>query len=606
MSERFVVVSHAKARSQKASGLTAIRALALPLPPYALIQEAKTVNHSASSKDLEQLNNMGSDIFFRPCPTKPRHGFVNSRVIPQSDRLTGLHKLADEILAAGEPVEIIAMPRIDALASAVWTQDSLTIGPGHDGATAGRNCQILTMPMPPKWISYLRSILKPAFDEDVFLEVVWGKPQDIDEYTQAIQPWVVQARIGPKVPKGAGNYVPKETTIKLVMNPNSYTWQQWERMCPKFKEGTVVHIPNGSRTCHPAIHAIINKVPIVFDLQKPKVGTVLEPTKAVEKPKLCYEQARRGFFDGLQEPISVCYGLAAAHSYGAIDFTSPIQASAWGRGIGRLVKAAIAVVGGEARYAKHREVVIFGPNRPSWLKTHQGQVRDDVYSEVAEWGTDLLSRHAHYWWFCHSLKKSTGGYSGPRWTKAASLALRIGNYFTLPKSKLEANWSRLASCTNSLAVAVHNGGALFNKFHDTDYLNRIAKTPGLFIGPFIIEEHPAYPTHSHVKIWKAGITASRSASKKIKSVINKPQKLTNFKIRHYSEHPKSHMFRVQSIVPNMSIEMDFHIPGLEPQVFAAYPKSSSNAGTDKVYHVCSLDSYIKYKPENNIVINFKI
>jgi hypothetical protein len=95
----------------------------------------------SSKKDITDLDPKfwkDKKIFARPCPKVPRHGFVDSRVISNKEELKSLYK---EVLKEDPQGEIVLTNFLDnAVCNAVLTTGgTISIGPGHNGATAGKN-----------------------------------------------------------------------------------------------------------------------------------------------------------------------------------------------------------------------------------------------------------------------------------------------------------------------------------------------------------------------------------------------------------------------------------------------------------------------------------
>ena len=102
---------------------------------------------SAADQALTKYYNLDSELsappFARPCPVKPRHGFVDSRRVAG---ITALTELARETYKEDKDAEILLMPFLKAEFSFIRTPESITIGRGHDGVTAGRSSDLLDLP----------------------------------------------------------------------------------------------------------------------------------------------------------------------------------------------------------------------------------------------------------------------------------------------------------------------------------------------------------------------------------------------------------------------------------------------------------------------------
>ena len=99
----------------------------------------------------------GGCNFVRPCPQRPRHGFVDSRVIESATEARGI---VWETYAADPDAELLAMPEFRASWSAITTPGGISVGPFHDGATAGRDSVFFAT------ASTVRQFSKRLFDSD--------------------------------------------------------------------------------------------------------------------------------------------------------------------------------------------------------------------------------------------------------------------------------------------------------------------------------------------------------------------------------------------------------------------------------------------------------
>ena len=84
-----------------------------------------------------------SSGFARPCPVRPRHGFVDSRPYTGRGALKSIFLEAKEV---DPEAELIIMPFLSGKFSGIITPNSLTIGQGHAGATAGTGSVHLHFP----------------------------------------------------------------------------------------------------------------------------------------------------------------------------------------------------------------------------------------------------------------------------------------------------------------------------------------------------------------------------------------------------------------------------------------------------------------------------
>lgn len=207
--------------------------------------------------------------FARPCPIRPRAGFVDSRIVKSSAELATVW---EETLAADPKGEVLLMTPITAKWSACVLPGLLSIGPGHDGATAGKHA--IGVPLlgniPGELTVHLPQ-LNLGRGEVPHVEVVHGT--HAGSYGDLTY-WV-QARSGPAVEAGAVDYVPASMEVLQVIKPCD-DLLEWEAQVKTLAPGTVVHAPGATLASHAAIHCIAAGVPFLTS-RTPKVGEVLQP-----------------------------------------------------------------------------------------------------------------------------------------------------------------------------------------------------------------------------------------------------------------------------------------------------------------------------------------
>lgn len=217
--------------------------------------------------------------FARPCPVRPRHGFVDSQEVSSIRQVAGLvHKLA----LTDPEGEIVFMPSLaDAKYSAVVNRAGITYGRGNDGATSGQSCLFVPSPVSAQsWrASTSGGVADLGVEEEAYLELVADK----DVFR------AVQLRDGP-ASKAATNFIPARVEVKKVLTPIGFHGNGgadvspdglllWEAqvLAAKGEEGVVVYLPNASLACHYAVHAMAIGIPVVTRWSGSLApGTVLE------------------------------------------------------------------------------------------------------------------------------------------------------------------------------------------------------------------------------------------------------------------------------------------------------------------------------------------
>jgi hypothetical protein len=122
-------------RTQKARGMAVITTVGrMYTPPTVLIQS--TTDLAKVEKVLQVFHEAGEKTWARPCPTRPRHGFLESRKVDTVDQVK---ELWEKTKALEDDAELMLQPMVNATMSGIITPNKLVWGPGNDGATSGRD-----------------------------------------------------------------------------------------------------------------------------------------------------------------------------------------------------------------------------------------------------------------------------------------------------------------------------------------------------------------------------------------------------------------------------------------------------------------------------------
>ena len=194
-------------------------------------------------KDLSSLNY--AVVFCRPCPTKPRHGFIDSRTCKSAESIRKIYEQTLEEDAGGE---LILMQQAHADLSAVWTPESYSIGCGNAGATSGR-ATTLALPhdeLIPKHVKEQAGIQSTPYIEFV-------------SHNDELCP--VQLRDGPLPVVMNINWIPNDVVVKNTIDTDAYTLLEYENELKNAPPGTVVFSRGSGLTSHWAAHAFNNNIP---------------------------------------------------------------------------------------------------------------------------------------------------------------------------------------------------------------------------------------------------------------------------------------------------------------------------------------------------------
>lgn len=453
--------------TQKAKGLLALHAMGVGysegitvLPIYGLlsVKEPLTKPPAWSFKPSQR-------IFARPCPPNPEHGFVESREIKSWEELEALRQ---ETFAVCEDAEIMLTPLIQAAYNALWTPQLLTVGPDHDGATAGKNC--INLPLMGM------STLSPAVCKNA--GIAEGKGPYIEAVYDSQQCHLTQLRGGPILESSQLDCIPRRMKVKTVRKTNGEDLLEWAKVIKMLPRGTAVWHPGGSPTDHYSVHCRENKVPICITFE-PQVGKMLVPTKKIEDLDPIEMLRGAAVVDRLDlyphASRATILALVALHNSGAIRGTN----SFWhGAAASILIKLGSAALHGEARHAAGRNV---NKNRSDQHKFHAGQSL--AYSRAR------LSRVTKLLYYGFGDPKVSHSFGGPNWALCgASLVPLYNGLRQLALEPTAAHASELLQALNIAINQAHNGGWWLNKFVDGSAYVDIPKgsfTRILQIGPML-------------------------------------------------------------------------------------------------------------------------
>jgi hypothetical protein len=426
-------------RTQKAKGVQLLREYGL-LGFDADIYPIESVHPN----DLQQK-------FVRPCPMLPRHGFVDSRYI---DTYEDAVTIIAETKAADDQAEIITMPKIACDHSGIWTPGLLTIGPGNDGATTGRNT--LNLPTAGTYDGISNVLKKRAgITDSPYVEFLYA------DYRRP----VVQVRNGPEIPLTV-DYIPNEITVKEIVraedHPDLLEWESFMN-ARKGADGLVVSHLGGSLASHYSVHAVLNGIPVVVS-RKVKVGEVLSPT--VEDRDFSIDELRAGFYYAQ-------YARWNKEQLARVMLTALHHTALWkgkhdvliGMGIGAAYRLTVLAALGEFRHnarLNHKKNN-FQKDRNTVYNCYLSRSMQGITEERMALALKSFGGGAAAGW--------TGGYGGVKWYEFAKYAPLIHN------ALLEGNAKAALENFNQCVHAAHNNGWAFNKFVGDHEMTMAASNP---------------------------------------------------------------------------------------------------------------------------------
>lgn len=399
-------------------------------------------------------------LFARPCPLKPRHGFVDSQPVQSSNETLNVFRRARE---ADPNAEMLLMPFMEANLSAILTPSAVSVGRGHDGVT-GKGNNVITLPLAHanfEWVNKKEA----GITNTPYIESVTDEEGNIK---------LVQLRDGPAVSLNAaedGTYIPRTTRVQVVIKADG-DLLKWETRMKRAGEGTVVTMPGGSMLSHYAVHAVLNHIPVVFDGRALKRGDRLKAN--VKAIAVDYSAMARGLTYGLTKVptgnniIRVCrkwmrFAAVMAHQATALTSTQD-GAIALGVAVGYMLRCAAGAARAEARHV---------PTDIDKMVTKGGD-REAYYYEYAH---DYLRARVELPIVHEAFEKGSWhtAFGGKRWggISGAVIALdRAANEFLASPST--ATYTPMLASLHTLLNAIHNGASWVTKFIETKILDRAA------------------------------------------------------------------------------------------------------------------------------------
>ena len=444
-----------KIKTQKAKGVSISAISDLNAGAILNIWRGRIVN------DIKKISGP-FPAFARPCPTKPRHGFVESKIVNSKSQATSLFK---EAIKADSNAEMLLGPPIDAVVSAIVTGDGLlSLGKGHDGATSGKDS--FSIRVAPLAIS--KATLEAArISDNPYVEIVCGNELTRNKFSSStkfnlnkLEPppstWVVQMRDGPKG-TFTSDFIPKKTEVKKVISPCE-DLLEWEEICRNLPEGVVVYSPGSTLASHAAVHCVINNIPFITSYN-PTVGSFVEPneqSKQKDFDKNTFEQylaVGQKIIKSDNNFLTFCF--AVIHNWAYLKNSSYAERYL-GAALGGLAWAGLAACHGEYRH----------------IKINGGKYVDrrSIYKNIDLSSIETIKKTTKIDFF---YKLKSASFGGQLWNDSFIIALSL--IHNLRDGKIKDAIQE----ANKLINASHNGGHLLNKFVDNSVFDIAASNPGL-------------------------------------------------------------------------------------------------------------------------------
>ncbi len=446
-----------KIRTQKGRGVVALAQSGQPwskIPAFAIAQEPLDIPRCLTALFPHGVVDGNFEVFARPMPITPMHGFVDSRLVTTN---AGLVALWEETRTADPQGELMLMTPIPADLNLIVHPGAIIIGRGHDGATAGHGC--VTIPLLGKLSDNWRALATAATvksHEWPFFELV----------IEGQHIWYTQMRGGPAMPLDE-DYIPAFMTVEHVVQATG-DLLEWKAICDTMQPGTAVAHVHGSIGSHYGVHCIEHKIPILTT-RMPVVGETLKPTTVL--PPYDLEALRTGVVAGTLVDLkpresrhyAVQFVLLCMHSAPRMRRTSAFW---FGAACALMERLGVAAALGEWRHA----------GRHGGTTPFHAMGRDQVYTAAFPDPFPYRKLLPGALYSFEYGKWSGGGFGGKKWGECArsvvELDMAIMSMMLEPQA---ATASALVQALNNAVNKAHNNGWWMNKFIDADAFNRAAR-----------------------------------------------------------------------------------------------------------------------------------
>jgi hypothetical protein len=359
------IIDIEKSGTQKARGL-----LAMAADGRLNMRHFKVYSLPLTAADTDKIfqyyGSAGEEIFVRPCPTKARHGFVDSRVVVTREDLETVQR---ETLAEDPNGELIIMSKVDCAASMIITPHAVAIGPGHDGATKGNNSLSIPLahvsldglPIDASAVNCAPLVAAAGVDGCPYFEILSPEIAGSDALGPSVSwPLFVQLRNGPKPPPTfEGNWIPEDTVVRAFIF-DTLSELDFEREIKTVVPGTVVMHRGGTTLSHYFAHASQHNVPVIFNDDAIEIGQTLKKTATNLPPNAL------GFTQGIEQGATIrltdqptarrmaSFALTMIHNAHALksDFNG---ARLLGCAVAVLARLSFAAILGEYRHVRKKK-----------------------------------------------------------------------------------------------------------------------------------------------------------------------------------------------------------------------------------------------------------
>jgi hypothetical protein len=476
----FAKVSNVDAKTQKARGIFFLQNKSYKVKSvYDWVVPKHLLFDAGYEFGEESLN---FPVFARPCPTVPKHGFVDSIICNNAEELNALSNLT---FGVENDAELLVTKPVKSSFNAIINGGVITFAPGNDGATSGRGVQYFYINDDP-----LSKAI--GLDDDLLLE---GEVPFYEMvFSMKGESRLVQVRSAPGVPR-AKDFIPHTITVKKIIHAEGDLLEWEKKMVGIDPLTTVIDHRGGSLSSHYAIHSIINKIPL-FTTYCPEIGDVVGPTvessEINDEDRISFKESfiagfnsapyvyRNMNFEKSKNARPILLGilelsLATLHNFSGLSISKDYQLL--GVVLGLFVRTTFSVSAGEARHAPTKngfsDTLKCGNKMESFLKTlpsNREACYNTMFSKKAKDCIDDIE--AIYYIF----KDITwgGAYGGRKWASCTDSSIQLYN------AGVRGDIEEVVSMFNRVINEEHNGGKYLNKIIDVSDFDLAANDPSSY------------------------------------------------------------------------------------------------------------------------------
>jgi len=433
------------------------------------------------NKDLSKYKH----LFVRPCPTRPRHGFVDSRVVQ------GIYQFNNVVMAAKSvdpQAEFICMELANGNNSALLTPDLLTLSNARTGCTGNAHNGIKIV-LPFDTHQYISDSMKLCAEVTYpYIEMV--------EHNRTLN--VVQLRDGPPIKGVVNDYIPRKVIVENMITCHDDLMIFESQIMNCDPNSTIVYAHGVPITSHYGAHAMKNGIAFINKM-KVYQGMVLEPT-VDDKPKK-YTMLRNLICRLMKEPLIAMFpitpapgrhqsqqmrglakvGVLGGHGSVVWDVENVHTCNIIAHSLLSFIGTYATSLYGELRYYRSRaEDSPYENKRVTQCGAINTNLRSEVYTKLLYIPVNKVIRNlaaieadflAPIW---------SESYGGGNWARSAwSMHELIKELTYFLNNPCQASWNAVLGQWHRCINEEHNGGRILSKFMPEEVFDLAADTPAI-------------------------------------------------------------------------------------------------------------------------------